>query len=54
MNSGNVVLYFVKRSANSVAHLLTRASYFIYDRTWEANNALPEIVAASAHVLLLS
>lgn len=37
----NVVIRFVKRSANRVAHYLARYSYSIAERMWEAGNVHP-------------
>ena len=37
----NVVLRFVKRSANSVAHYVARYSCVIAERKWEGENVPP-------------
>ncbi|XP_063942429.1 uncharacterized protein LOC135150218 [Daucus carota subsp. sativus] len=42
MSSQNVMLRFVKRSANRVAHYLARYSYLPADRSWRVENVHPE------------
>ncbi|WOG87677.1 hypothetical protein DCAR_0206908 [Daucus carota subsp. sativus] len=39
-----VILRFVKRSANNLAHALASCSYSVADRVWKANEAYPEII----------
>lgn len=42
-----VILMFIKRYANNLAHALASCSYSVADRIWKANEASPEII----HVL---
>lgn len=42
LKNQNIVLRFVKRSANSVAHYLARYSCLIAERQWEVENVHPE------------
>lgn len=47
MKDKGIVLKFVKRSVNSLAHSFVSCSYSLADRIWKANDVSPEIV----HVL---
>lgn len=40
----NVSLFFVRWSANGVAHFLARASYYIADRTIGSDDVSPEFL----------
>uniref|UniRef100_A0A803R5J5 RNase H type-1 domain-containing protein n=1 Tax=Cannabis sativa TaxID=3483 RepID=A0A803R5J5_CANSA len=44
MELGNVLIYFVRRSANSVAHSFARASSFYLDRTFSMGDVLTELL----------
>lgn len=45
LRNQNILLRFVKRSANSVAHYLARYSSLIADRKWEVGDVHPEFYA---------
>ncbi|KAM6561714.1 hypothetical protein CsatA_030953 [Cannabis sativa] len=45
---GDVSIYFIKRSANSVAHSFARASYFVADRTLLSNDVSTDLL----HVIM--